>query len=176
MSWWKAVRSASRESWHDAIKEVGSIAILAMIPLLLKALYYYITAYRSGVLGYTYLESFLEHVAAGDLLLFSVANFAVIFWLASQDYEDTFEERIWFNLVSVIGIGICSFFIGLDPEFNVAPLALVQGFAISSFLVSLFCNIQLLMFQHYNSGDFNALQNTEDHDAARNLRRRRLRK
>lgn len=172
MSWWTAVRSASRESWHDAFKEVGAIALISMMPLLLKALYYYIEA--TSLPAYpSFLKVFAYRVATGDLMLFSISNFAAILWLASKDYEDSFEERIWFIIISAVGLGICTFFVGLNPDFKIAPIWIVQPFSLVLFIISLSCNVQLLMFQHYNSGDFNNLQQQEDKNAAARLKRRR---
>jgi hypothetical protein len=172
MSWLSTVMSASRENWRRSVKEVGTIAAISLIPLACKAGYYYIKS-RTTPTPLSFFDSIVKYIISGDLMFFSIANFAAILWLSAQDFKDRFEERIYFIILSVAGLSVCTFFVGFNPTLEGIPLGILQVASLISFLASLLANTTLLVFEHYSGVDLASNQAHEEDDTAARLARRR---
>ena len=107
------------------------------------------------------------------MLLFSIANFAAILWLASRDYRDRFEERIYFILFCFLGLGTCMFFLGYDADFENIPIFLLRTIAISLFIFSIVVNIAMLVFQKFSGIDYQHSQSSDEDDILDKLKARR---
>lgn len=172
MGWIKTIGSASGENWRMAIKEVVIIACISITPLVLRAVFFWLEGMQNEK-PISFGQSLLDHVMNGNLLLFSIANFAAILWLASRDYKDRFEERIYFILFCFVGLGACMFFLGYDADFKNIPIGLLRTIAVTLFIFSIVINIAMLVFQKFSGVDFQNSQSIEEDDTLRNLNARR---
>jgi hypothetical protein len=172
MGWWKTICSATRGNWANAVKEVVVIATITLIPLFLRALYFWIKSLDSES-PIMLLSAIRDHVLTGNLLLFSISNFAAILWLASKDYNTRFDERIYFILFCLAGLIGCSFLIGYNVELNGLPEHIMRPLSVLTFISTIIVNILMLVFQRYNGIDFNASQRAEEDDTLTELEARR---
>lgn len=172
MGWISTIRSASSENWRMAIKEVSIIASISITPLVLRAAYFWLEGMQNNS-PISFGQSILDHVINGNLLLFSIANFAAILWLASRDYKDRFEERIYFILFCFFGLGSCMFFLGYDADFENIPIGLLRFIAVILFIFSIIINIAMLVFQKFSGVDYQNNQSLEEDATLENLNARR---
>lgn len=172
MTWFSTVRSASKENWKRAAREVTIIAAISLIPLACKSAYYYFKLLNTPQ-SLTFFDSIVKYVISGDLLFFSISNFSAVLWLSSQDFKERFEERIYFILLSVLGLSTCTFFIGFNPLFEGIPVGVVQVASLVTFSVSLIANTVLLVFESYSGVDFSSNQAREEDDTTNRLMERR---
>lgn len=172
VSWFKAVRNASSETWRHSVKEVVVIATISIFPLLARfAWYYFKDLPQEEPQGF--IKVFCDQILNGQLLLFSISNFAAIFWLSQQEVRDRFDARVWFSLLSLVGWGICGFLIGFDPDFRGVPQVGLQIMSGILFIVSIIVNIMILVFVNFSGVDFGRVQTSEETDTTDRLNRRR---
>ena len=172
MTWLSTVSSASSENWRRSIRQVSSIAFISLIPLLCKATYYYFE-FSNTPDQITYFEALVRYIVSGDLLFFSITNFAAVLWIVSQDFQERFDERIYFIILSVIGLSICTFFVGINPTFAGIPRGIVQTLSILTFLTSLVANTFLLVFETYSGVDYSSSVSKGEDDTSARLAKRR---
>lgn len=157
MGWVSTIKSASTENWRSASREVLSIAGISLIPLIFRAIFFYLDAQR-GDKPITFVDSILTYVLSGDLLFFSISNFAAILWISSQDFEDRFVERIYFIIFCVLGLVTSTFILGFDATLQGIPVGILRAVSILSFAISILVNILLVVFHQYSGVDFSKSQ------------------
>lgn len=172
MSWLSTLRSASGENWRRATREVLVIAAICLIPLICRAAYYYFKL-RETPEAISFFEAIIRHVISGELLFFSIGNFAAVIWLSCQDFKTRFDERVYFVLLSAIGLSVCTFVIGFNPTLQGIPVDVLRILSILTFIASLIANIFLLVFESYSGVDFNATAAHEEDETIAGLARRR---
>ena len=172
MGWMRTLSRASGENWRNASRQVLTIAAISLTPLVLRAMFFWIKSQEKED-PLSLWESILRNVVNGNLLLFSISNFAAILWLASQDYKSRFSERIYFIIFCILGLSISSFFLGFDADMKGIPDYVLKPVAIFTFVASILVNITLLVFHHYTGVDFNSAQAAEEVDTLEELKRRR---
>lgn len=172
MGWTRTLRLASKHNWLEASREVLAIAAISLLPLLLRATFFWLRSRADNVpLGFW--DSIESHVLNGNLLLFSISNFAAILWLASQDYKSRFSERIYFIIFCLFGLSISSFFLGFDGDFKGIPIDVLRPISITIFILSIAVNITLLVFRHYTGVDFQSAQSADEEKTLNDLKKRR---
>lgn len=172
MSWFRTLARASTSRWRDAFREVLIVGLLSIVPLLLKSAYFYIQSLKLAK-PLSVGQALYAHVISGELLFFSIGIVASVLYISSKDFKDGFQQRVWFILVSVFCYVICTFFIGLDPEFRQIPESIVRVASFMVFILALSMYLVLKVFESFSGVDVVSNQAREEEDLTDALSRSR---